>query len=81
MSEPNPKRQRNTPSHLVGAGVPISRNVQDSPSDPEILPDVVGCSTTQSDPENISQSDPEFLPDVASSSKTETSGTHAPFVA
>ena len=37
--------------------------VQDLPSDPEILPDVAGCSTTQSDPGNISQSDPEFLPD------------------
>ena len=38
-------------------------NVQDLPSDPEILPDVAGCSTTQSDSGNISQSDPEFLPD------------------
>ena len=37
--------------------------VQDLPSDPEILPDVAGCSTTQSDSGNISQSDPEFLPD------------------
>ena len=31
-------------------------NVQDLPSDPEILPDVAGCSTTQSDSGNISQS-------------------------
>ena len=74
MSESNPKRQRNTPSHLVG--VPTSSNVRDSPSDLEILPDVADCSATQSDPGNISQSDPEFLPDVVSSSKTETLGTH-----
>ena len=40
MSESNPKSPRNTPSELVGVGVPISRNVQDSQSDPEILPDV-----------------------------------------
>ena len=40
MSESNPKSPRNTPSDLVGVGVPISRNVQDSQSDPEILPDV-----------------------------------------
>ena len=40
MSELNPKSPRNTPSDLVGVGVPISRNVQDSQSDPEILPDV-----------------------------------------
>ena len=73
MSESNPKSQRNTPSHLVG--VPTSSNVQDSPSDPKILPDVTGCSTPQSDPGNISQSDPEFLPDVVSFSKTETLGT------
>ena len=73
MSESNPKRQRNTPSHLVG--VPTSSNVRDSPSDAEILPDVAGCSAIQSDPGNISQSDPEFLPDVVSFSKTETLGT------
>ena len=40
MSESNPKSPRNTPSDLVGVGVSISRNVQDSQSDPEILPDV-----------------------------------------
>ena len=40
MSESNPKSPRNTPFDLVGVGVPISRNVQDSQSDPEILPDV-----------------------------------------
>ena len=73
MSESNPKRQRNTPSHLVG--VPTSSNVRDSPSDSEILSDVAGCSTTQSDPGNISQSDPEFLPDVVSFSEIETLGT------
>ena len=48
------------------AGVPTSCNVQDLPSDPEILPDVAGCSTTQSDSGNISQFDPEFLPDDTS---------------
>ena len=41
----------------------VVANVQDLPSDPEILPDVAGCSTTQSDSGNISHSDPEFLPD------------------
>ena len=41
----------------------VATNVQDLPSDPEILPDVAGCSTIQSDSGNISQSDPEFLPD------------------
>ena len=40
MSELNPKSPRNTPSDLVGVGVPISRNVQDSQFDSEILPDV-----------------------------------------
>ena len=40
MSESNPKSPRNMPSNLVGVGVSISRNVQDSQSDPEILPDV-----------------------------------------
>ena len=40
MSELNPKSPRNTPFDLVGVAVPISRNVQDSQSDSEILPDV-----------------------------------------
>ena len=60
MSESNPKRQRNTSTHLLVFQLHVMY-VQDLPSDPEILPDVAGCSTTQSDSGNISQSDPEFL--------------------
>ena len=66
MSESNPKRQRNTSTHLLVFQLHVATNVQDLPSDPEILPDVAGCSTTQSDSGNISQSDPEFLPDDTS---------------
>ena len=81
MSESNPKSPRNTPSDLVGVDVPIFTSVQDAQSDPEILPDVVGCSTTPSDLENIPQSDPEILPDVASSSKTRSDPGILPKVA